>query len=1305
MKRLQSLSYKTLFTILFFSLAGIVFFLKIGGKTTKVSAAWWDESWHYRIAVIITNNTGYDATNIPYKANLDTQTLISAGKLQSDADDIRVVDTNGNIVRSQVEKSTLNTTVTKVWFEANVKNGNSATYYIYYGNSTAPGPNFVSDIQSFSNNSTTSTINMKDGFSYTTATSNGGRVSDIRKDSSDIGVDGNINYSGSYPGNWWNAAAFTQTILNSTGPLFVEVVYSSGATGNYSTYESDVKVFDNGFGETRLFVTYNASGSEQFYYYLPFTNGTRNSVWVNGSGTLVDQAADSGTLYQADLGQNWFGQRWTSTGKYGGTIITKNGSDWYNGYTSAQASYFQTNYSTTLAFTSGTTREVRFGVFSGDGGLTEMAQKGANYGGLGSTLKDEEIGTAPIAYWKFDEGSGTTAYDSISSQNNGTFLSSPIWKNENECISGKCLAFDNVDDGVSITNKNFVGLTNYTMSAWINIKGTHKNYAGTIMSSGNWNTSQWVFGVNQTNTKIYLYGAGTQDYNFQLNKWTHVVVTRNGSQYTFYINGKNIGGYSGSSSPLVSDATNTTIGRETYAGGYFAFNGWIDEPKIYPYALTDTQVKNDYNSRGSTKGSSVNLGIKSNTAPSLKSGLVAYWKFDENNGTSVFDSSENNITGTFVGTTKPTWQTGKYKSGIGFSGVNDSISLPYQPDFRNAFSVSIWFIRTTDYNQTTDIMLLSPPNAWYFYDSYNSGAIRGDVYIDGVRRAGINVPIPFDGNWYHVVYTYDSVTHIAKMYKNGKIYQSVDLTSLGLSNYLIDSATGNLSNLGGNTNRRGIIIDEVKIYNKALTADEIKQDYNANSAIQFGSTNQTIGGTTTSLDYCIPGDTSYCVPPVAEWNFEENTGTTAKDTSGNGNDGTFGTGSSAPTWTVGQNNKGSGIKFDGTQQYINIPSSNSLNINNNQVTLSLWVKLNKLPSQIPGSYSGIYDAASDSYVMYLEKSTGDLKFKITDSDSTAERPSIPESQLTIDKWSHITGVYDGSNGTAKIYLNGQLVDTHTNVSLIDNVLSGQIGRIGDGGSSDRFFDGLIDQVKIYNYARTPAQIAYDYNRGSPIGWWKFDECQGSTVFDASGLGNTGAISIGLSGSQTSLGTCQTGTSAAWTNGATGKINSSLNFDGVDDYISIPNVSQLKFGLNNFSISTWIKGPPSQANFRYIIIKTGSSRYSIETFGNNWFWRLDDDQAHVAQTTVTKTILDNNWHMLTLVVDRTNQKAYSYTDGVLSTTPNNISSLIGDISPPNNLFLGGTSYFNGQIDDVRIYNYALTAEQIKTVYNNGAVNFQ
>src|SRR5690606_37356085 len=91
-------------------------------------------------------------------------------------------------------------------------------------------------------------------------------------------------------------------------------------------------------------------------------------------------------------------------------------------------------------------------------------------------------------------------------------------------------------------------------------------------------------------------------------------------------------------------------------------------------------------------------------------------------------------------------------------------------------------------------------------------------------------------------------------------------------------------------------------------------------------------------------------------------------------------------------------------------------------------------------------------------------------------------------------------------------------------------------------------VKIYNYARTPAQIAYDYNRGAPVAWYRFDECEGTTIKDHSGNGNNGTLNIGASGTQTSIGTCET--SGAWSNGSEGKINSSMSFDGVDDYVRI-----------------------------------------------------------------------------------------------------------------------------------------------------------
>src|SRR5690606_26203607 len=114
---------------------------------------------------------------------------------------------------------------------------------------------------------------------------------------------------------------------------------------------------------------------------------------------------------------------------------------------------------------------------------------------------------------------------------------------------------------------------------------------------------------------------------------------------------------------------------------------------------------------------------------------------------------------------------------------------------------------------------------------------------------------------------------------------------------------------------------------------------------------------------------------------------------------------------------------------------------------------------------------------------------------------------------------------------------------------------GDFGTSTIMFgtstsgqspDGQIDHVKIYDYARTPAQIAYDYNRGKPLAHWRFDECEGAVAHDSSGNEHHGTINIGATGTQSTAGTCQT--SGAWANGKDGKFSGSLNFDGEDDWV-------------------------------------------------------------------------------------------------------------------------------------------------------------
>jgi hypothetical protein len=150
--------------------------------------------------------------------------------------------------------------------------------------------------------------------------------------------------------------------------------------------------------------------------------------------------------------------------------------------------------------------------------------------------------------------------------------------------------------GVSVPNCNLIDelTSNYSFACWFKVHGTHVHYNGTIMSSGNWNKQAWAVGVDQSNSKIDVFD---NKYNHWVNigytltneKWYHLVsVFQNGTSF-IYLNGEFIG--QRASDPVqYSDATNLTIGRETYAAGYFSFNGDICDVRIYNHALSPKEV-------------------------------------------------------------------------------------------------------------------------------------------------------------------------------------------------------------------------------------------------------------------------------------------------------------------------------------------------------------------------------------------------------------------------------------------------------------------------------------------------------------------------------------------------------------------------------------------------------------------------------------------------------------------------------------------------------------------------------------------
>jgi hypothetical protein len=263
----------------------------------------------------------------------------------------------------------------------------------------------------------------------------------------------------------------------------------------------------------------------------------------------------------------------------------------------------------------------------------------------------------------------------------------------------------------------------------------------------------------------------------------------------------------------------------------------------------------------------------------------------------------------------------------------------------------------------------------------------------------------------------------------------------------------------------------------------------------------------------------------------------------------------------------------------------------------------------------------------------------------------------------------------------------------------------------------LDEVQVYNYALSPAQVAWNFNQGKPVGYWKLNECQGNTAYDSGTGGNNGTISIGSTGDNQTAGTCSSGTGTeAWNNGTTGKRNASLDFDGTDDYITVNSSSTTDITAKPFTIAAWFKtskdgvgtiirgGASSTDDYPALVVDWTSLDGSLNdtlTFGykgstcNLWTTYID----------TTTTVNDGNWHFGTGVYDGTEMILYLNGREENRTTPSSVcdlNSTNSDISMGR--YSGGSEYIDGQIDEVKIFNYSMTLEQIQTLYNEGAVRF-
>jgi prepilin-type N-terminal cleavage/methylation domain-containing protein len=208
---------------------------------------------------------------------------------------------------------------------------------------------------------------------------------------------------------------------------------------------------------------------------------------------------------------------------------------------------------------------------------------------------------------------------------------------------------------------------------------------------------------------------------------------------------------------------------------------------------------------------------------------------------------------------------------------------------------------------------------------------------------------------------------------------------------------------------------------------------------------------------------------VGWWTFDEGTGTTTKDLSGNGNDGILCNistcGIQGPTWTTGK--VGGSLRFDGVDDWV--ITANSINLANKDFTLIVWAKT-------------IAQKPSGDYIIfkhgYFAVACGTLNFVIRN-----DKPHYgldysgcyftDSTYIKAGEWYHFAFVNNNSNSvTDKIFINGALSS-----QAVLNPYAGATSqlRIGGEGSFYLSINGLIDEVRLYNRALSDSEIKALYD--------------------------------------------------------------------------------------------------------------------------------------------------------------------------------------------------------------------------------------
>lgn len=644
------------------------------------------------------------------------------------------------------------------------------------------------------------------------------------------------------------------------------------------------------------------------------------------------------------------------------------------------------------------------------------------------------------------------------------------------------------------------------------------------------------------------------------------------------------------------------------------------------------------------------------------------------NGVALYqlNGDATDVSGNYNGTAlNVTYGTGVFGQAGVFNGSSSSIVLPTAVIPADNFSISMWVNSndvSTQNNLITQYVLAGGSNGRFVFIIDGS---YFQAYVES-NGSGTNFNYVLSNNtWYHVT-----------LIKSGSWECFVNGTSVGTWSDTVNITTSYNTQLGSRVSSTDALngkLDQVRIFNTALTPLEVEALYTEELCI--------CDGTVDTLD--ILGDGS-C---IATYQLDGN----ANDLSGNY--------SGTPTdisYGVGEFDL-AGV-FNGSTSYITL-GTGVIPVNSSY-SFTFWLYRNSGDDRAV-LFTQFQSSQTNRMNFEIETTTGKLYFATAISGADNIRKSTTYT-VPFDQWEHIAVTRSGTS--LKFYVNGSEIAT-TLTSGTDNYwdlknYTTQIGTYNNLQDS-RILNGSIDQVRIFNKALSSSEVTTLYNETACTK----SACTGTTnTLDILGDGSCVAtypldgspadLSGNYNGVQTDVTYPQGYFDLAGSFGVASRIETSLHFNGTT--------------VQGASLSAWFKGSPDNsfyiaqpktlnspgAFFGRIIIGNYTGDFGDESIG---VISSGSSTLAAAVREGHNAYLDNQWHHIVVTSTLTTKNIYidgqnktlSYSDGFASTNLEYKDLMIHG----NNSGDEGS----GSIDQVRIFNKALSAGEVTTLYNETPCN--